>query len=217
MLPGGPGPWFCSLLFNTSDDSKKQTHLIAHTLPHLAVDVLNTEKKRKRRRGSVSAAAAAAAAQQQDEEAEDVSAAANATAAAECWIMILKIGPFNVWSDAVAFLNLWTGKTRGKARRLERGLELYEQYGVAYQLNLWGQSVDKSTALNIFHEQQRQRLPFALTAEESKIKRAKKPAAAPPDASYVALKRLFTEHVSKEITVQNLKDVHGLIEKKQKK
>jgi hypothetical protein len=211
MLPGGPGPWFCSLLFNTSDDSKKQTHLIAHTLPHLAVDVLNTEKKRKRRRGSVSAAQ-----QQQDEEdVEDVSAVANATA--ECWIMILKIGPFNVWSDAVAFLNLWTGKTRGKARRLERGLELYEQYGVAYQLNLWGQSVDKSTALNIFHEQQRQRLPFALTAEESKIKRAKKPAAAPPDASYTALKKLFAEHVSKEITVQNLKDVHGFIEKKQKK
>lgn len=215
MLPGGPGPWFCSLLFNTSDDSKKQTHLIAHTVPHLAVEVLNTEKKRKRRRGS---AAAAQQQQQQDEEdLEDVSAAANATAAAECWIMILKIGPFNVWSDAVAFLNLWTGKTRGKARRLERGLELYEQYAVAYQLNLWGQSLDKSTALNIFHEQQRQRLPFALSTEESKVKRAKKPAAAPPDASYTALKRLFSEHVSKEITVQNLKDVHGFIEKKQKK
>ena len=215
MLPGGPGPWFCSLLFNTSDDSKKQTHLIAHTVPHLAVEVLNTEKKRKRRRGSV--AAAAAQQQQDEEELEDASAAANATAAAECWIMILKIGPFNVWSDAVAFLNLWTGKTRGKARRLERGLELYEQYAVAYQLNLWCQSVDKSTALNIFHEQQRQRLPFALSTEESKVKRAKKPAAQPPDASYTALKRLFSEHASKEITVQNLKDVHGFIEKKQKK
>ena len=54
-------------------------------------------------------------------------------------------------------------------------------------------------------------------AEENKIKRTKKPTAQPPDASYVALKKLFTEHVSHEITVQHLKDVHCVIEKKQKK
>jgi hypothetical protein len=39
-VPGGPGPWFCTLLFNTG---KKKTHLIAHTLPHLALDALNRE------------------------------------------------------------------------------------------------------------------------------------------------------------------------------
>ncbi|MBX9635990.1 MAG: hypothetical protein K2Q45_00375 [Nitrosomonas sp.] len=176
-------------------------------MPHLAVDVLNTEKKRKRKRGN-----------QADEEDDEEAKRDNAsTAAVECWIMILKIGPFNVWSDAVAFLNLWTGKTRGKARRLERGLELYEQYGKEYSLNLWGQSIDKSTALNVFQEQQRQRLPFSVDVEENKIKRTKKPAAQPPDASYAALKKLFTDHVAKEITVQQFKDVHCLIEKKQKK
>lgn len=39
--PGGCGPWFVALLFNTSTECKKQTHLICHTYPHLAIDVLN--------------------------------------------------------------------------------------------------------------------------------------------------------------------------------
>lgn len=39
--PGGLGPWFCALFFNLNRKSKKQTHLIAHTWPHLAGDLLN--------------------------------------------------------------------------------------------------------------------------------------------------------------------------------
>ena len=35
-VPGGLGPWFVSLLFNTSEGPKKQTHLCAHTYPHHA-------------------------------------------------------------------------------------------------------------------------------------------------------------------------------------
>lgn len=41
MSSGFLGPWFCSLFFNTSNDCKKQTHLEAHTYPHLAEDALN--------------------------------------------------------------------------------------------------------------------------------------------------------------------------------
>ena len=40
-MTGFLGPWFCSLFFNTSLKCKKQTHLEAHTYPHLTVDVLN--------------------------------------------------------------------------------------------------------------------------------------------------------------------------------
>ncbi len=43
-IPGGTGPWFCCLLSNTAKNSKKKTHLIAHTLPHLALDVLNRDE-----------------------------------------------------------------------------------------------------------------------------------------------------------------------------
>lgn len=39
--PGGLGPWFNCLFFNTHDKSKKKTHIIAHTHPHLGLDYLN--------------------------------------------------------------------------------------------------------------------------------------------------------------------------------
>lgn len=42
---GGPGPWFAALLLKTvaADDASgsRQTRLIAHTYPHLALDILN--------------------------------------------------------------------------------------------------------------------------------------------------------------------------------
>ncbi len=40
-VPGGPGPWFCSLL---AKENGTRTHFIAHTLPHLALDALNSER-----------------------------------------------------------------------------------------------------------------------------------------------------------------------------
>jgi hypothetical protein len=109
MIPGGPGPWFCCLLFNTSTTKcKKQTHLIAHTLPHLAVDVLNKASPLQEK--------------------------------SDCWVAILKIGPFEKWCDCVSFLQLWTNHTRGKLRRLERGMELFYAYHQQYQLRAWLQS-----------------------------------------------------------------------------
>jgi hypothetical protein len=112
----GAGPWFCSLLFNTSVKCKKQTHLVAHTAPHLAVDALNRSRKRPRKSTG-------------DEVANDF------------WVMICKVGPFDVWADAMTYLDMWTTKTRGKNKRWERGLELFEMYGKAHNLHLWVQSV----------------------------------------------------------------------------
>jgi hypothetical protein len=39
--PGGPGPWFVALLFNTNARDKKQSELVSHTYPHFVVDFLN--------------------------------------------------------------------------------------------------------------------------------------------------------------------------------
>lgn len=112
-VPGGTGPWFCCLLFNTAKKSKKKTHLIAHTLPHLALDVLNHDDR----------------------------AAAPPLPESCCWIMILKVGPFQHWAASVRFLDLWS-PTRGKKKRLERGLELYMSYRTTYSLQLWTQKED---------------------------------------------------------------------------
>jgi len=107
------GPWFCSLFFNTSSECKKQTHLEAHTYPHLAEDALN--------RGN--------------------------TSDKECWVTILKVGPFEKWEHAVTFRDLWASHTRGKMFRLERGIHLYKQYKDAYNLKVWAQTENSTDAL----------------------------------------------------------------------
>jgi hypothetical protein len=108
---GGMGPWFVALLFNTSDECKKQTHLLAHTMPHLASDVLNK------------------------------------TDSDDCWIIIIKVGPFEIWDDCVAYLNLWTSRTRGRLRRLERGVEIFRMYANKLGLTFWYQTQSKEHAL----------------------------------------------------------------------
>jgi len=103
MTPGGLGPYFCGLFCNSAEKSKKQTHLVVHTFPHLACDMLNRSGQDR-------------------------------------WVMLLKIGPFDSWSIAVAFLEAWMSRKRGKQRRLERGIELFLMYRVAYDLRLWSQA-----------------------------------------------------------------------------
>ena len=112
---GGPGPWFCCLLVNTSTKCKKQTHLAVHTSPQLAVDALNRSRKRSRKSSS----------------AED----------ADFWVMLCKVGPFEEFHNAVAYFQLWTTRTRGKSKRWERGVELFQTYHEAHCLHFWYQPV----------------------------------------------------------------------------
>jgi len=119
---GGFGPWYCSLLFNTSKDSKKQTHLIAHSNPGLFPVIMNHRLrphssgrcgKRRKRTGGIHTGVG--------------------------WVMMQKIGPVSSWGNCVAFLSLWTDRTRGKSRRLERGVELFSAYAntEGENLTLW--------------------------------------------------------------------------------
>lgn len=116
-VPGGQGPWFVCLLFNTSEKSKKQTHLLAHTHPHLIVEYLNKGSANKNN--------------------ED----------ANCWVIIIKVGPFTNWQQCVAYLNLWTDKTRGKSRRIERGIEIFTEYYKTMGLVMWVQRDEKEVAI----------------------------------------------------------------------
>ena len=143
--PGGAGPWYCSLLFNTSERCKKQTHLIAHTMPHLTLDALNRVGSKRR----------ALDEEEEDDEEDDRNAKKH-------WIMMLKIGPFESWNDSLAFLNLWLLRTRGKTRRLEKGFELYNTYRDLHKLHIWVQSLpldEASVRLPISIRQDYQSVP----------------------------------------------------------
>lgn len=192
-IAGGPGPWFVSLLFNTSEKCKKQTHLIAHTLPHLAVDVLNkpsaamTEEKKRSR-----------------EEDED------------CWVMILKIGPFEQWANSVAFLNLWTAKTRGKMRRLERGIELFNNYKDTYRLKLWAQTNSRESALKLFYQQPSKPEPQAEhEAQDDVFLYENESDAANDDRNNISLddmKSIFGTMLLENVSVRTIKDAHVKLE-----
>lgn len=119
--PGGPGPYFCALFFNTSVKCKKQTHLFAHTFPHLAIDQLNKTQSKEKRRAR--------------EESDD------------CWIMMLKVGPFCRWDQCCSFLQLWSDKTRGKEKRFNRGVELFWRYQSLLGLRMWVQSKERNQAV----------------------------------------------------------------------
>lgn len=125
-VPGGLGPWFVVLAFNTStsEKCKKHTHLVAHTLPHLAIDNL----KRSHSQGL-------------DPKADDF------------WVIMMKVGPFEDWNVCVSYLNEWNMQTRGRTRRLERGWNLYTRYKSTYHLCMWGQYHDLETMTLMRKEQ----------------------------------------------------------------
>lgn len=68
----------------------------------------------------------------------------------DCWIILLKIGPFNHWLDSVAFLNQWLCKTRGIVHRIERGLKLFSTHRERYGLCLWTQMRTRDDVVNQF-------------------------------------------------------------------
>lgn len=129
--PGGMGPWFNCLFFNTNERSKKKTHLLAHTLPHLGLDYLNRNS--------------------------------------EGWAIIQKIGPFEVWQDAVDFHKAWNEKTRGKVPRFERGLELYHMYKDTYNLKLWMPTQTQEEVIQTF-KRKRERSTTSTTANNNNNK-----------------------------------------------
>jgi hypothetical protein len=189
-VPGGLGPWFCGLVFNTSDACKKQTHLTAHTLPHLAEDILNKKHPKSKERDN-------------------------------CWIMIMKIGPFERWSHALAFLHLWTDKSRGKFRRIERGLELFYAYQVDYNLRLWTIRETQIQAKQRFFEHSFGNVVFnmydpsfvvptrPIVEEEEESEEDENEEENQQDVFLTSLKDLFKEPV----VVQHVRNVQGVLEK----
>lgn len=204
---GGLGPWYVSLLFNTSEKCKKKTHLIAHTLPHLAVDFLNKPP------ATLAAAARKRERKQEDEEEDDGGGDENA-----CWVMMLKVGPFDSWLNSVAFWHLWTCQTRGKTHRLERGIELYHAYGKQYGLRAWAQTNGKEHVLTEFFRPQPVSnhvpflLPHQLDQEQEQLQTANDDDGG-GGYSLEAMNRIFSDRTDDApITVETLKEIHVQLE-----
>jgi hypothetical protein len=68
----------------------------------------------------------------------------------DCWVIMLKVGPFDEWSVAEGFRDLWVAHTRGKQCRLERGVLLYHTYCLQYSLRLWVQSTARESMIELF-------------------------------------------------------------------
>lgn len=93
-------------------------------MPHLVVDSL------KRTFGSFSSSTSSSKKRQRNENDETTE---------DFWVIMMKVGPFEDWDQCVAYLNEWNTQTRGRARRLERGWELYQQHFQVLKLTMWGQ------------------------------------------------------------------------------
>lgn len=56
------------------------------------------------------------------------------------WATIMVVGPFYEWNDALGFHTLWSRQTRGKLRRIRRGITLLRYYRARhYDIHLWMQ------------------------------------------------------------------------------
>lgn len=55
------------------------------------------------------------------------------------WVLVLMVGYFERWVDAVAFHTLWSKQTRGKHRRIQRGIDLFHSYQEQHDLRMWTQ------------------------------------------------------------------------------
>lgn len=119
---GGLGPWFCSLYFSLASNPKKQTDLRVHTYPLLLERLMNGPKAN--------------------------SVGTNSTVGG--WVLIMVIGYFEQWDDALAFYTLWSKQTRGKTRRIQRGLDLFYRYNKSYKLRMWLQPHHRKRALKLY-------------------------------------------------------------------
>ena len=120
------GPWWCQFLVNTSDIPKKQTHLCSHTYPHHYESVMN----------KILATSS-----------EKKGASENG------WVTMQIVGPFNKWVDALRFQILWSDHTRGKIRRVERGVDLLSAYYQEHNLYMEAQHMYRSDILK--HKQRK--------------------------------------------------------------
>ncbi len=137
----------------------------------------------------------------------------------DCWVMILKVGPFEQWANSVAFLNLWTSKTRGKMRRLERGIELFNNYKDLYRLKLWLQPNDRSSSLEQFYRHTQ--IPPAIVVkeepEEEEAFLCENEDDVTNNMSLADMKSIFGSSTLDTISVRTIKDAHNKLESTSKK
>lgn len=114
---GGPGPWFCALYFNLADSKGTKKQT------DLRVHTYPLLFERV------------------------MNGPKAASVGSQGWVIIMMVGHFERWEDAVAYHTLWASQTRGKFRRIQRGLDLFHEYAEQYKLRLWAQPLKRNEAI----------------------------------------------------------------------
>lgn len=114
---GGPGPWFCALYFNLA--ITKGTKKQTDLRVH-TYPLLFERIMNWPKAGSVGGRG---------------------------WVIIMMVGHFDSWKDAIAYHTLWASQTRGKYRRIQRGIDLFKAYTVKYNLQMWIQPFEREQAI----------------------------------------------------------------------
>lgn len=79
----------------------------------------------------------------------------NTKHANQVWVVLMKVGPFERWSECVSYSQAWSSKTRGRAARIEKGIRLWrEQHS---DKTLWIQTRDKDSLTDAYRESKRAR------------------------------------------------------------
>lgn len=88
------------------------------------------------------------------------------------WVIIMMVGYFEKWADALAFHTLWSKQTRGKVRRIQRGLDLFNNYTSKYSLKLWAQPLTRKEALEAWrsaYKEQRKNTRSRAESERNEL------------------------------------------------
>ena len=88
------------------------------------------------------------------------------------WALVMMIGHFDYFKDALSFYTLWSKQTRGKLRRIQRGSDLFNTYYKTYELRLWTQPMKRNEAADAW---KRAYESGVSEEKEKKIKRSTRP------------------------------------------
>lgn len=149
---GGLGPWFCALYFNLADS--KGTKKQTDLRVH-TYPLLFERVMNGPKASSVGG---------------------------KGWVIIMMVGHFERWQDAVAYHTLWASQTRGKFRRIQRGLDLFNAYHKKYNLRLWAQPLTRTKAIQAWTRAYKEERPRSTRLSYSKV-----------DASEKKLMEIFAE------------------------
>jgi hypothetical protein len=113
---------------------------------------------------------------------------------------------------------LWTTKTRGKTRRLERGVELFNTYRERYALKMWVQTKTKQQVVEEYAAAAAAQTTTATTARHNNKEEEVEAEEEEEEEADVVSKSMIEEmFLANTTTVCDFKRVHDAMERSKKR